>query len=267
MVIVAAFIITRRVARDSQAVEVMAVLWSLCIPAIAAAFLIGLIRRRLMIARVLGRLSVRLNEPLERDELRPVLASALGDPDLDVVFWDEDRQAWPASATGRPGAVLTEVRDNRVPIAGIVHDAALAEDDELLDAVASQSLAALRHTQLNTHLEASRAQLEASRSRVNAAAEAERRRIERDLHDGAQQRLVDAAHPPHARRGAHAHQPGGRGARGPRRSGTRSTSRWRSCARSRTASTRPCSPTAASPTRCAARRGSRSCRSTSTRRA
>jgi signal transduction histidine kinase len=190
VVILVLFILTRRAGFGSTAVDVTAVLWSLCIPAIATAFLIGLIRRRLMIAGALGQLSVRLSAPLHRDELGPVLASALGDPTLDVLFSDEDRGAWPSSAMARSGVVMTEIRDNGAPVAAIVHDAALAEDDELLEAVASQSLAALRHTQLNTRLEASRAQLEASRNRVNAAADAERRRIERDLHDGAQQRLV-----------------------------------------------------------------------------
>ena len=89
-----------------------------------------------------------------------------------------------------PGQVLTEVGDDEGLVAGIVHDAALCEEPAFLEAVAAYSLIALKGLRLTEEVESSLRELHESRARIASSADGERRRIERDLHDGAQQRLV-----------------------------------------------------------------------------
>jgi signal transduction histidine kinase len=126
-----------------------------------------------------------------------MLREPLGDPGLRLAFrkpaddgWlDAERQpiAVPDRASGR---VLTEVeRDGRAAVA-IVHDAQLAEEPELLRAAGAIALLAQENAQLETAWNGSLRQLRNSRRRLVAASEGERRKLERDLHDGAQQRLV-----------------------------------------------------------------------------
>jgi signal transduction histidine kinase len=130
------------------------------------------------------------------ESLRPVLADALGDPSLNVFPWDPNLDAY-VDAVGKPTALPTDkrravtlVEGPDEPLAAIVHDPALLEDRGLVTSVA----AAVRMSFDNAHLAAEvHAQLEevrASRARIVAAGDAERKRVERDLHDGAQQRLV-----------------------------------------------------------------------------
>ena len=119
---------------------------------------------------------------------------------------------------------------------------------------------AAEQLRVERELEALRvAELEASRARIIAAADEARRRIERDLHDGAQQRLVVAALL--LRTAEDAAEPGSRTATScapPARSSTRA---WWSCARSRAASTRRCSASAASVPRCSRSSRTAACRS------
>jgi signal transduction histidine kinase len=76
------------------------------------------------------------------------------------------------------------------PLLAIVHDAALEEDPELVEAVGAETVLALENQRLQQDLLDSIAALRASRKRLVAAASAERRKIERDLHDSAQQMLI-----------------------------------------------------------------------------
>ena len=85
---------------------------------------------------------------------------------------------------------MTALVDDGAPIAMLVHDRALRADGELLEAVGSLVSTGLRHQRLTDRLTASLRQLEDSRKRMASAADVERSRIERDLHDGAQQRLI-----------------------------------------------------------------------------
>ena len=94
-----------------------------------------------------------------------------------------------AAPVAGPGA-LTEITSGRRQVAAIVHDPWLAEDPALLAAAASYALVVLENERLVTDLRSSLGELAESRARVVAVADRERRRIERDLHDGAQQRLV-----------------------------------------------------------------------------
>jgi signal transduction histidine kinase len=74
-----------------------------------------------------------------------------------------------------------------------VHDAQLSEDPELLQAAGAVALLALENAELDSAWKESLGELADSRSRLVRAGDRERRKLERDLHDGAQQRLVAAS--------------------------------------------------------------------------
>jgi signal transduction histidine kinase len=197
-VVLAVAIVARQASPDSAAVEGLSWAIALAVPVMAAAFFTGLVSRRLYAGNALQDLGKRVRTTLAPGELRSALADALGDPSLQVVYWvGDDRGRW-ADADGRsvvpPGPDsaqrLTEVRDGERPVAAILHDAALCEDREFLEAVASYALTALRNQRLAAQVESASREVSQSRARILASADRERRRIERDLHDGAQQRLV-----------------------------------------------------------------------------
>ena len=89
--------------------------------------------------------------------------------------------------------MTTVVERGGQPIAALVHDPALEENSELIDSVCAAAALTLENERLQAELRARLAELQASRARLVDATEAERRRIERDLHDGTQQRLVSLA--------------------------------------------------------------------------
>jgi signal transduction histidine kinase len=182
-----AYFIVRRAAPGHEAVDVLGTLWSLTVPGIAAAFMIGLARRRMMVAEVLARLSTGLSA-LDPHRLRDTLAVALDDAGIEVLTPDELPGLWRGSdgqlrRASSNGHVVTSLDRGYGEPALLVHDPALLDDAELLGAVRSLVQATLQHDRL-TH------ELEDSRKRIARAADIERSRIERDLHDGAQQRLI-----------------------------------------------------------------------------
>ena len=123
------------------------------------------------------------------EALQAALGRALGDPGL-VVVHAEPGGALPAP-DGRRSVAPVE-RDGR-QFAALVYDAALDDDPELVEAVAAAAAIALENELLQSESQARLAELQASRERIVAAGDAERRRLERNLHDGAQQRLVAVA--------------------------------------------------------------------------
>jgi signal transduction histidine kinase len=158
-----------------------------------------LARRRLARAAVAG-LVVDLGAQAEPGDVRVPLARALGDPSLDLVYWVPtagryvDRGGTPRElpAPGE-GRAATVVERGGLPIAAILHDPALSENAELVRSVASAAALAIENERLHADLQARLAELRASRTRLVEAGDRERRRIERNLHDGAQQRLVSVA--------------------------------------------------------------------------
>jgi len=175
------------------------VLFSAAFAAVPFAFLASLLGLRLRRAGVAG-LIVRLGRVGDVAGLRDALADALRDPSLELAFWVPDRRGYVdaqggAMALPEPGsrraATLVE-RDSR-RIGALVHDRAPGHEPELVDAVAAAAGFALENAQLQAALRARLVELRASRVRLIEAAAAERRRIERNLHDGAQQRLVSVA--------------------------------------------------------------------------
>jgi signal transduction histidine kinase len=164
-----------------------------CLP---FAFLVGLMRARFSHAEAISTLVGRLGGG-GRGALRDALAEALGDPTLELAYWVPDQDAF-VDAEGRPRRVdsipeakaATMIDHQGRRIAAIVHDADLAEERDLVQAVGAAAALTLENERLDAELRAKVAELRASRSRIVEAGYEQRRRLERDLHDGAQQRLM-----------------------------------------------------------------------------
>jgi signal transduction histidine kinase len=163
------------------------------------AFLASLARSRLKHADAVSTLVARLAHSPGQEEIRAAIADALDDPTLALAYWlpefgtyaDADGRAVELENTG--GRAATLIRRDGEPIAALLHDAALREEPDLLDAVAAAAAIALENVRLNVELRARLDELRGSRARIVEAGDAERRRLERNLHDGAQQRLVGVA--------------------------------------------------------------------------
>lgn len=159
-------------------------------------FLSGLLRSRLARA-ALGDLVIQLGRTMAPGELRGALAQALGDPSLEIAYRlpegdsyvDLDGRRVELPGPGGPRAVTFVERDGR-PIAALVHDAALAESAGLVEAAGAAAGLAMENERLQAELRARLDDLRGSRARIVRAGDDERRRLERNLHDGAQQRLV-----------------------------------------------------------------------------
>ena len=129
--------------------------------------------------------------------LQSALAAALGDPGVRLLRRDRDGPGW-TTADGGPASGPVEDPEHAVtllehdgePLAAIVYDPALREDPALVGSVTAVLRLTVEHERLDAELEARLDDVRASRARLAVAAEEERRRVERDLHDGAQQRLV-----------------------------------------------------------------------------
>jgi signal transduction histidine kinase len=129
--------------------------------------------------------------------VRAALARALGDPSLELALWLPGRRAY-VDREGRPlelpaansGRAVTVLGPADAPVAALVHDPALLERPKLLEAAGAAARLALENERLQAELRAQLVELRASRARIVSAGDEERRRLERDLHDGAQQRLL-----------------------------------------------------------------------------
>jgi signal transduction histidine kinase len=165
----------------------------LVLTAVPLIFLAGLLRARLARSAV-GDLLVDLREPAAPGKLRDSLARALRDPTLRLAYWVPEYDAY-VGMDGEPltpgaGQVTTFVERSGAPVAALVHDATLAAEPELVGAVTSAAGIALENERLQADLRARLSDLRASRARIVEAGDTARRKLERDLHDGAQQRLV-----------------------------------------------------------------------------
>jgi len=161
------------------------------------AFLAGLVRSRYSRAGAVGELIERLNNPEADRSLGLALADALGDRSLKLVYWRPSAGHY-VTYDGRPvelpeagsGRAVTEVEREGIRVGAIIHDASLADEPGLVRAVAASAALALENERLEAELRARLDELQSSRSRLVEVSMFERRRLERDLHDGAQQRLV-----------------------------------------------------------------------------
>jgi signal transduction histidine kinase len=165
-----------------------------CLP---FAFLTGLLRFRFSQVEAVSSLVARLGGGVGRGSLRDALAEALGDPEVELAYWVPNLDAYVDSA-GRPiqldpapkGKIATVIEHEGRRVGAIVHDAELAEERDLVQAVGATAALTLENERLDAELRAHVDELRASRARIITAGYAERQRLERDLHDGAQQRLM-----------------------------------------------------------------------------
>jgi signal transduction histidine kinase len=176
-----------------------AVLLEFTLALMAVAFLLGVARTRLARSAVADLLTELGHSPAPGD-LRAALARALRDPSLEIAYWLPagerfvDGSGKPATLPGpaADGAVTMIEREGR-RIAALVHDPAVTDDESLVQAVAAAAGLQLENERLQADLRSQLEEVRASRARIVEATQEERRRIERDLHDGTQQRLVSIA--------------------------------------------------------------------------
>jgi signal transduction histidine kinase len=163
--------------------------------AVAVGVLIDILRARLARLAV-GDLVLELRgNPAPRD-LRAALARALGDPSLKLAYWLPEYETY-ADLEGHPLELpgdarrVTQMLDRAgEPVAALVHDPSLRDEPALLDSVGAAAGIALENARLHSELLARLEELRGAGTRIVEAMQSERRRLERDLHDGAQQRLV-----------------------------------------------------------------------------
>jgi signal transduction histidine kinase len=156
------------------------------------AFLLGLLQSRLAV----GPAIVSLGADAAGGNVIDALRTALRDPSLEVAYWvpeyetyaDREGHAIELPAAGRATTLID--RDNGTHVAALLHDVSLREELELVDAVTAAAGFALENERLHAELRARLEELRGSRARIIEATQTERQRLERDLHDGAQQRLV-----------------------------------------------------------------------------
>jgi signal transduction histidine kinase len=146
--------------------------------------------QRMLLIRNVTELTARIAQGADISVVRHALRTVLHDPTLDLL--DTSDSSLPALSSHSPGRLVSYIRAGEgAPIAVVVADPALARYRELFDAATAASGLALYNAQLQA--KAAREKLEqvkASRARILEAELAERRRLERDLHDGVQQHLL-----------------------------------------------------------------------------
>jgi signal transduction histidine kinase len=145
--------------------------------------------------RALARLVVDLGVAPHSGRLRERLADRLGDSALDILYATDDggfvdADGGRADDLAPAGRQVTQINAGGRVVAAIVHRPGLLDDPALVDALARTAALGLEHERLRATRAAQLRELHASRGRIVAAADGERRRLERDLHDGSQQRLV-----------------------------------------------------------------------------
>jgi signal transduction histidine kinase len=181
--------------------------------AVPLAFLVAVIQRALLIRNITG-LTAQISVGADVSAVRYALRSTLHDPTLDVLDLSaptpDPADAGKPTAGGDDGGASAAVAaldaqppdrlvefirtETGTPIAVVIADPALARYRGLFDSAVQTSGLALKHAQLQAR--AARDKLEqvrASRARIIEAGLAERRRLERDLHDGVQQHLLGLA--------------------------------------------------------------------------
>jgi signal transduction histidine kinase len=185
----------RRAGAGDLAVDISAAVLSLALPAVSVAFLIGLFRWRIYTADSLVALAHSAREQNGPDTPRDLIAKTLNDSTVELAYWRPEDGAW-VDARGNTAAnpwserCATAIFQDERPYAAVIHDCALREQRPFVEVVGAYALVWDDNQRLAERVDKSLDELRESRARLVAAADDERRRIERDLHDGGQQRLV-----------------------------------------------------------------------------
>jgi signal transduction histidine kinase len=158
-------------------------------------FLFALIAAELFAGRALRRMVMGSLRRPPQDELEAMLRDPLGDPRLELRFADPRTGAFGGGARAGgsappPGREVTLVESEGAPAVAIVHDAQLNDDPELLRAAGAVALLASENAELDSAWSDAVKELQRSRRRIVRTADDERRKFERDLHDGVQQQLI-----------------------------------------------------------------------------
>jgi signal transduction histidine kinase len=173
-------------------------LWAydVVIACLAVVLLVDLLRGRWAEA-VVTDLVVDLGRQADTRALRDELGRALGDRSLVLGYWLPEETRYVDDAGGpvelpEPGAgrAVTPIAHDGEPVAVLVHDPAVLQDTTLVEAVASAARIAVSNARLQAETRARLVDLAASRRRIVEAADAQRRRLERDLRGGAERRLT-----------------------------------------------------------------------------
>jgi DNA-binding NarL/FixJ family response regulator len=158
-------------------------------------FLVGLLRTRLAYAQV-GALLPELSGPVPPGRVRAALATTLHDPELELLYWSPiseehvDIDGQPREPVAAPGRTVAAISGERGPLAVMMVDEVALQEPALLRAVGAMARLALENERLQAEVRGQLAQLRSTTARLMEAGQDARRRIERDLHDGAQQRLL-----------------------------------------------------------------------------
>jgi signal transduction histidine kinase len=160
--------------------------------AIPVALFVGQVWGRIFAATRLGQLVAQVGtEPVTAADVQSLLREALGDPALTLALWAPegghyvDVRSLPIELPNDPlERVVTRLTQHGRPVAALIHDPSLDVGPAVVQGLTASSLMLLENTRL---LE----ELRASRARIVATAQRERLRLERNLHDGAQQRLMN----------------------------------------------------------------------------
>ena len=172
-------------------IETLKVINGLAGVAVPVAIFAGQVRGDLFAAVSLGQIVVREGgRSLTPAAVQTMIGEALGDPTLRLAIWAPERGGY-VDVRGAPLELpldtdvrgVTEVTRDERPVAALIHDWSLDTDSDVVQGLAASSLMLLENSGLVD-------ELRASRSRLIETADRERRRLEQDLHDGAQQRLM-----------------------------------------------------------------------------
>jgi signal transduction histidine kinase len=197
-VALAVYLIARGADVTGSAIEAIGWVYVATLPLLAISFTAGIALRRFQVAVVLRRLGMRLTSHPSATDLSEAIAEGLEDPSVQLLYrvpGEEDHWAdvtgWPILAPVAGGDVaMVELRSQDRVLGALLYDATAGADRALVDALAAYAVMVLDNLLLVDRLQSSLSDLSASRVRIVAVADASRRAIERDLHDGAQQRLV-----------------------------------------------------------------------------
>jgi signal transduction histidine kinase len=195
-----AYLVTREVADDFltlspagarvvyQLLPVGLVVWPLL-------FLVVLLRTRFDYARV-GALLPQLSGPVAPGRVRDALAETLHDPQLELLYWSPitdgyvDLDGQPREPVAAPGRTVAPISGESGPLAVMLVDEIVLQEPALLQAGGAMARLALENERLQAEVRSQLVQLRSTTARLIEAGQDARQRIERDLHDGAQQRLL-----------------------------------------------------------------------------